>query len=452
MSAEQFNHIENRIKVAAENSEPVYNEQAWVLMNARLDKERRRKKRFIYWWFLPALAILLSGIAGLSYMVNNKKVQVVNYTNPIKTPVNIKPEAISDTHQNKNEVISLVKNPHDHLLFNRSMLNKINVALSPAEKYTISNMDSRSERLFKTNLIKPEKDKISLKNPANLIGVEDVKKFNLLQQEVDSLVQRKPVFNLLSFEILKLSNKNYIREGALSPVAQNNKPVVVDGQKNKKEGFSRNQTTNHILNISDKYYLMGSIGADAASVKLFAFKNTVVAPKYGIGVGYQLNKLFSIQTGFYVSQKIYTAGPADYTPKNGSYWNQVQLLKVDANCKVYEIPITLRYDYIQKIGYAFYVTTGISGYIMKKEVYDYHFIGSYGYQQMGWTYTGNKNLFAVLSFSAGIEKKISKKLSVTSEAAVSLPLAGVGDGRVKLYSTVLQAGIKYRLHNKHPKN
>jgi hypothetical protein len=39
MSKKQFDHIENRIREAAENSEPPFDEMAWSRMDALLNKE-----------------------------------------------------------------------------------------------------------------------------------------------------------------------------------------------------------------------------------------------------------------------------------------------------------------------------------------------------------------------------------------------------------------------------
>ena len=68
MSKKQFDHIEDSIREAAENSEPSFDEQAWTAMEARLNKEEKRR-RFVFWWFaLPALFIVG---AALLFFYNN---------------------------------------------------------------------------------------------------------------------------------------------------------------------------------------------------------------------------------------------------------------------------------------------------------------------------------------------------------------------------------------------
>jgi len=143
-----------------------------------------------------------------------------------------------------------------------------------------------------------------------------------------------------------------------------------------------------------------------------------------------------LQTGFYVGTKKYVAGPDDYKVKEGSYWNMVQIVKVDAACLVYDIPVTLRYNFLQKPTLTYYLTTGLSSFIMKREDYYYYYIRNYMPHESSYSYTG-------------IEKKLSSAFSLEVEPSVSIPLSGVGDGRVKLYGVALQFGVKYQPIKKH---
>jgi Outer membrane protein beta-barrel domain len=192
-----------------------------------------------------------------------------------------------------------------------------------------------------------------------------------------------------------------------------------------------------------KFYLLAVAGADNANVQLLSFSNSQISPKLGIGIGYQLNKRISIQTGFYFGHKKYVAGPADYTFKPNSYWSGVKILKVDGDCNVYEIPLALRYNIIFNKSITYYTVAGLSSYLMKKEEYDYHYIQSNTYYKKEWGYTGNKNFFSVLTIAAGVEKKLSEKFYLQVEPAIAIPIAGVGDGKVKLYSSSLLIGVRY---------
>jgi hypothetical protein len=215
----------------------------------------------------------------------------------------------------------------------------------------------------------------------------------------------------------------------------------------KKDLAEKVPSTNKLKVESNKkngrFYLLASIGADAGSVHFLSLKDSKIVPKYGVGIGYQINKKLSVQTGFYASWKKYIAGPEDYNTKHGTYWDTVKILKVAASCLVYDIPIILRYNFIQRPTTTFYTTAGISSFIMKQEDYIYHYNDYSNYHVKSKTYTGNKNLFAVFDLSAGIEKKINSQFSILAEPSIGIPLGGVGEGSVKLYSTALQLGLKY---------
>ena len=70
MDKKQFDHIENRIREAAENSEPAFDEYAWTKMEVRLNKEDNRRRRFLLWWFLLPLVFITAGTGY--YFLSNK--------------------------------------------------------------------------------------------------------------------------------------------------------------------------------------------------------------------------------------------------------------------------------------------------------------------------------------------------------------------------------------------
>ena len=189
--------------------------------------------------------------------------------------------------------------------------------------------------------------------------------------------------------------------------------------------------------------MLAAIGGDISSVKLFSFASSKAGIKYGAGIGYRFNSKLSLQTGFYAGLKKYSAGPGDYHIKSSSYLWGVDITKVDASCEVYEIPLALRYDWLQQPTLTYFTTIGLSSYIMKQEDYHYYYNWYNSPIEKYDRYTGNKHLFSQLSIAAGIEKKISSALSLLLEPSVALPISGVGDGKVKLFSTALMAGFKY---------
>ncbi len=499
MSKKQFDHIEERIREAAENSGPAFDMHAWELMEVKLDKEKKGKKRFFIWWFS---GLLLAGLlAGPGYYLLSKKavgvgkeenkiqattpeviekdnktpsVKTINaqeITNDIKL---LKADDIAPAKKNTNNSVAKPddgkqsvqalptygkkENQPGKNISATSIQAGINVnrvgQMSPATKgkyqfahkgfhlqfkedksSLVSSKNNQALRKFKTK----GAYKTTTKQPLpkdnmdeNVTGLSA----NNVHEKTDSAAANKvtTVHSIVPNKILSqdsINNKTGTKDSAI---------LTTTASLKKRESPTKK--------VFSRFYVLGTGGADIAGVRFLSFQNNTATPKFGIGVGYNLSKKLSIQTGFYAGRKKYVAGPDDYNPKSGSYWAQVQIIKVDASCLVYDIPLTLRYNVLQKKSSSLYVTAGLSSFIMKKEDYNYHYFSNSTYHASSHTYTGNRNFFSNAGFSIGYERKLGPTLSIIAEPSVSIPIAGVGDGKVKLYSASLQTGIKFSLAKK----
>ena len=122
---------------------------------------------------------------------------------------------------------------------------------------------------------------------------------------------------------------------------------------------------------SSKFYFLANAGIEKSGVTVLSSGKSTW--RTGVGIGYQLSKKLSIQSGFYSSDKKYSAGPGDYKTKPRSYWRMVDITRFDAECRVYEIPILLHYDFNQKTKTTYFIAAGLSSYIMKKEDFRYYY-------------------------------------------------------------------------------
>ena len=164
---------------------------------------------------------------------------------------------------------------------------------------------------------------------------------------------------------------------------------------------------------------------------------TKLSTSIGITFGYQLSRNLSVNTGLLYTLKNYVAKGYDF--KN-DIWGPY-LDHVVGNCNMFEIPLTLRYDF-GRIGKAsFFVNGGFSSYLMRKESYTYHFKDSSTFDS---TYNTNKNyLFSIFSLSAGVEESLGKNLSIQAEPFVKLPLSGIGYGNIQLSSYGINFTLRY---------
>ncbi|MFT3680335.1 MAG: outer membrane beta-barrel protein [Ferruginibacter sp.] len=445
MNKKPFEHIEDKIKEAAESYQPPYQEEAWDKMNALLDKEEGKKRRVIFWW-MPVLLLLLAGGGYWYFNKDHKKENIAsapvkqNATGTTTSGGSESPGTSSSQTQKHLPASSGQSRMADNTPANTA--TPITGAGSTIKGSTINPSAKTGRSAAKRVQHKGKLTSQAVTNIETLQDEMDESKENNEQPDITTAINKPGNKNEINNTVnkktdsLSNSNKNIITPNTIAVTEKKNeKPVETKKQASKK--------TNENSKLS-RFYFIATLGAEAASVKFLSFENSKLAPSYGIGIGYQLSKHLSVQTGFYAGPKKYIAGHGDYHPKAGSYWSQVYIKKVDANCMVFEIPIAVNYSFLQRSTTSWFVTGGISSYIMKKEQYKYEYMRNYTPYSGAYNYTGNKNLFSVITLAAGFEKSISKKFALRAGPTIGIPISGVGEGSIKLFSAGLHAGIRFQ--------
>jgi Outer membrane protein beta-barrel domain len=441
----RFEHIENKIKEASENNYIVFEEKSWEKMEALLDKEDKRKPFFWLWFLVPI--ILLSGYGLFTHSNNNDKsiAKNINENKIEKIDSNkksLKQIPTSERQINVSEdTKGLANNPND-------------IVRSVAKNAAIINIQNRNiysvvKRNNSTNssLSLNSTDISTAKNNKQRNGYTSQNDTKINQRSKTKIGITKPSASEdeVVFEKTKNNQEKNIatqkNDSNFTTEIKNDSTIIVKNSISKKEKKKKSK-------ILSRFYVLGAVGTDIGSVKLFSFSNGSFSAKYGASIGYNIGKKINVQAGFYASKKKYTAGPADYNVKSGTYLSTVPITKVEAACLIYELPIILQYHFLQKKSFSIYAGAGISSYIMKTEDYNYFYTRYNREYSRAYTYNGNDHLFSTASLSAGIEKNITKKLAIQLEPTVSIPLKGVGDGQVKLFSTSLLLGVKYKPFNK----
>ena len=164
-----------------------------------------------------------------------------------------------------------------------------------------------------------------------------------------------------------------------------------------------------------------------------------------MGINYTIGKHFTLQAQFAKTRKVYVTDRKGYNPAAGSLLIHIDTLKVNADCKVWDIPVNLRYSFAGNIKSSFFISTGLSSYIMKKEIYDFAYYdrGVYNTKQR-IIKNENKHSFCNLNLSVGYQYWLNKKWSIESEPYLKLPLNGVGAGKVKLTSAGVFFGLTFK--------
>jgi len=188
-------------------------------------------------------------------------------------------------------------------------------------------------------------------------------------------------------------------------------------------------------------------GPDWSTVKMQSTEQAGYS--LGILVGYRFNNRLSIETGLLWDKKnYYSDGQYFDKSKINSIHPIDKILSVDGYCNMFEIPLNLSYYFANRNNHGFFVTTGLSSYLMKKEYYSYEASGYYG---SPWTndstyFNSSKNLFSILQISGGYEFSIGKNTNIRIEPYVKIPLGGIGIGNMPISSMGIYFGISHLFH------
>ncbi len=467
----QFEDFDKKIKEAADNHHPAYDEQAWAKMNKLLDKHMpekdERRRRFAWLFFL----LFLLGGAGIFYgvqslvgkpadltvsespaergatrtdagtSVEKKNVQVSGTTSPdipgSKTTETVQP-VTSKTGYN----LPVAGEPKPFTSKGRTQAagTALKFHLSDPENTVVSHREGKQQGsgdapVFQSGPAKKSKKQVvkqSASKTANAtsqpvattaIPANDIEKLLV----VPGNVVVAPVTTGQTPVTAAKDNVNEQPEN--DTLARVIEPVVPDARKGKPTKRSH-------------FFLIFSAGPDASYTK--DGKPGRVIPVTGAGIGYLYKERFSIRAGFYNAAKIYSAAPDAYKAPASFYNYYPFLVNVEANCRVYELPLSLGYHFGARKNHSWFASATLSSYLMKRETYNYSYkTSAWGsVQQRKWNlYNDNKHYFSILGFSAGYQRKITDRISFIAEPYLRVPVQGVGYGNVKLNS----AGILFSL-------
>lgn len=197
----------------------------------------------------------------------------------------------------------------------------------------------------------------------------------------------------------------------------------------------KNQNT-----FSSKLSYSFLIGPDVSTIKLQ--RTSKVGYSAGFMLGYQLSSKFTIEGGVLWDKKTY------YT--DGRYVDTARfklpphsvVINAEGYCNMIELPVNIRYNFKTEQNQKWFVSAGLSSYLMHKEEYDLNYerynqayVKDYGYMN------STKDWFSILNLSAGYQKSIGRNTGISIAPYVKLPLRGVGIGKLPISSTGLYISV-----------
>jgi hypothetical protein len=182
--------------------------------------------------------------------------------------------------------------------------------------------------------------------------------------------------------------------------------------------------------------------------------NNQIGNNIGLTFGYYLTDKLSINTGIIYSNKFYWsdahnyffAQPANITPfaYASSFAAPPPIDYINGSSNIWELPLTLRYDFAHHNKTKFFANAGLSSYFMMKQTYIY-FLHS-GQRQLAYKIADNQQVnywFGAADISAGFEAEIGKGFSFQAEPFLKLPLRDMGTENLKLTSYGFLMTFKY---------
>ncbi|MFZ9387390.1 MAG: hypothetical protein ACO25B_05870 [Chitinophagaceae bacterium] len=469
MLSEEF---DKKIREAADHHHPAYDEKAWSGMKKLLDRHMPEEKddRRRYFFFL-LFFLLLSGAAwfflGRQGSPSGKKTVAETSTVPLANantagndtkgtkngtiPGNTAPENPSDGPGTGNDI------PEDNYTPGiKSPDNDLKAGTRPDGKETGIASNTTSRNKSAGPLETPVSRQTEGKNkPAS----NNLSKAPGLEENKDNLVKKENTTQPVSkTEAVAPADQGTAKAGHLTqdptaPVASDPLPVAAKEPVSdlKPENKKTARQTKKISQRKSSFFFSVSGGPDVS----YTGNDELGKMQFvgGAGIGYTYRDRFTLRSGFYSARKIYTSSPGEYKAPPFFYTYYPNLQYIEADCKVYEIPLLLSYHFGRNGNRRWSATAGISTILMKRETYDYY----YKYQPNSpvvhreyTLYDENKHLFSMLTFSGGFHQPIGKRVYISAEPYFKMPLSGLGFGKVNLNSAGVLFSLSVRPFGKNP--
>ena len=265
--------------------------------------------------------------------------------------------------------------------------------------------------------------------PATIITVNPtIDKGELTKQEIAKTNTDQPI---------QVTTNQATKETITEPVKESGPETTEITPKKDKPPVSRGRGWSYQL----------LLGVDKSTVK-FRYGND---PGYNMGVmgGYHFNDRLSIHSGAIFTQKNYKLAGEDFTAPKGSWVNNYKIENITGYCRMWEVPLLLRYTIRQNNKNSIFLSTGLSSYFMTSENYNYfyYYNGQPVTRNSSYSST-DTHVLSIAHLSVGFENRISQNWALQVEPYAKIPLGGVGFGNIRLSSFGVNFSVQHRQPSK----
>jgi hypothetical protein len=422
------NRLEQLSQRAADGYTPPGN-ASWDKMEAALDivmpVQEKKRRRFIFWWLFP-LALIGAGIIYTAWPDNTvvSSLPTVTKQNSITEP-----EAKNMPQKEKQSDA-----PHSPIILpetEKSNAISINTPTASSVRHTQKSANSYST-IKNINLTSQQKDAST-----QSVVTSVIRDTSAITNAVSTQIPANTVYSIQPTidSGSKMALTGIIEKTDTAVISL---PIQTDTLQTENNNISKAKKA-----AESKFSFAFVAGLDASTVKFKHTDNTGI--NAGIVAGYHFNESWSVHTGILYTKKNYTVSGEDFHAPKNSWVANYKLTMVDGFCNMWEVPLFVRYQFNPNSKRSFFLSSGISSYIMTRENYNY----SYYYNGQPVTRNsnypnGNTHLLSILRLSGGWRKTIGPGTSVLVEPYASLPLTGLGFGNIRLSSFGLNFSLQIR--------
>ena len=439
-------------------------EPNWEKLSIELDKVlpvEEKKRRFVFfWWLLPVL--LIGG--AVTYWLSSKnetKLSVAIITGTKKqssnTSTSIAPEVVEKNENSAtagNKPISKEIKTSDKSSGQQSAVNPpVSKPADQTEKTLAKTSITKNRNIALPDLSKDlsaKKTKMVSSQKSVLPGVINVSNTTVNNTESNTSKQTVTVQQETKIETKGIQESMISEKNAETIIAQKEETINTQIKKDSAlpTSTANSNNTDHkptsvIKGRGFSYSFLA--GVDKSTVKYrYGFD-----PGYNFGVmgGYHFNSKWSVHTGVIYTKKNYKLDGADFTAPKGTPASYYKLDLVDGYCKMWEVPLLIRYTIPKARGNSLFLSAGLTSYFMTNEDYNYYYkyLGMPVVKNTSYNST-DTHILSIIHLSAGFSKAISKTWDMQMEPYAKIPLGGVGYGSIELSSF----GINFSLQHRQP--
>lgn len=400
-------HLDELFKEGADMQDFAYNEAAWKQLNTMLDAQDKKRRRLV-WIITSTVVMIVSAVLYLLIGVNNNpKLKAQNLTK-------------------KNNAINIADN--DKVQYSDS----------------ITKTDSINYENNDNNILKSAERNntfIEIENKNEGIAINDIADFNQIGENERELnedfLQTKSYSDTESTfdkEAMKKMNPKVASVNVSRFYLKYHKETI---SVNKIEPVEIDIVSNEGMVLT----LHGS--SDMSSVGLDLI--TRMGWKAGINIGYQFRDRWEISTGLAWSLKKFVGEGKDYNVSEGFWVDDIIPMSMDAKCGIIEIPLDFRYFHSGYLNDGFEISFGLRSYMIHSEWYGFEYDPTIQRDDLLLEQVKenkNKNWVGSFNFSVGYHKVLSNHLGISISPYVQIPITGIGEGKVNLYSAGVQVAAR----------